>query len=252
MFNIQCAILNAQFMNVQLFIPCFVDQLYPQTAFNMIKVLEKVGCIVTYNSNQTCCGQPAFNAGFWDEAKDVCAKFIRDFEGIDYIVTPSASCAGFVRNYYSKLFDNSSVHNDVKDLSKRTYEFSEFMVKVLQVFNVGSKLQAKATYHDSCAALRECKIKQEPRKLLSNVKGLELVELNDVETCCGFGGTFAVKFEPISIAMAEQKVENALATKAEYLISTDLSCLMHLEGYIKNKGYSLKTLHIADVLASGW
>jgi L-lactate dehydrogenase complex protein LldE len=167
-------------------------------------------------------------------------------------VTPSASCAGFVRNYYSKLFDNSSVHNDAKDLSKRTYEFSEFMVKVLQVFNVGAKLQAKATYHDSCSALRECKIKQEPRKLLSNVKGLELVELNDVETCCGFGGTFAVKFEPISIAMAEQKVENALATKAEYLISTDLSCLMHLEGYIKNKGYSLKSMHIADVLASGW
>jgi L-lactate dehydrogenase complex protein LldE len=239
-------------MNVQLFIPCFVDQLYPQTAFNMIKVLEKVGCIVTYNSNQTCCGQPAFNAGFWDEAKDVCTKFIKDFEGTDYVVTPSASCAGFVRNYYSKLFDNSSVHNDVKDLSKRTYEFSEFMVKVLQVFNLGAKLQARATYHDSCSALRECKIKHEPRKLLSNVKGLELVELNDVETCCGFGGTFAVKFESISIAMAEQKVENALATKAEYLISTDLSCLMHLEGYIKNKGYSLKTLHIADVLASGW
>jgi len=252
MLNSHFSIFNSQFMNVQLFIPCFVDQLYPQTAFNMIKVLEKVGCIVTYNSNQTCCGQPAFNAGFWDEAKDVCAKFIKDFEGIDYIVTPSASCAGFVRNYYSKLFDNSTVHNDVKDLSKRTYEFSEFMVKVLQVFNVGAKLQAKATYHDSCSALRECKIKQEPRKLLTNVKGLELVELNDVETCCGFGGTFAVKFEPISIAMAEQKVENALATKAEYLISTDLSCLMHLEGYIKNKGYSLKSMHIADVLASGW
>jgi len=252
-------------MNVQLFIPCFVDQLYPQTAFNMIKVLEKTGCVVTYNTNQTCCGQPAFNAGFWDEAKDVCTKFIKDFvpksqKGSvadsfgddDYIVAPSASCVGFIRNYYSKLFDNSSLHNEVKELSKRTYEFSEFMVKVLQVYNVGAKLQGKATYHDSCAGLRECKIKQEPRKLLANVKGLELVELNDVETCCGFGGTFAVKFEAISIAMGEQKVENALATNAEYLISTDLSCLMHLEGYIKHKGYSLKTLHIADVLASGW
>src|SRR6266498_596022 len=223
-------------MNIQLFIPCFVDQLYPQTAFNIIKVLEKTGCTVTYNSNQTCCGQPAFNAGFWDQAKKVCTKFIKDFEGIDYVVAPSASCVGFVRNYYSK----------------RIYEFSEFMVKVLQVFNVGAKLQSKATYHDSCAGLRECKIKQEPRKLLANVKGLELLELNDVETCCGFGGTFAVKFEPISIAMGEQKVENALATNAEYLISTDLSCLMHLDGYIKHKGYSLKTLHLADVLASGW
>jgi L-lactate dehydrogenase complex protein LldE len=239
-------------LNIQLFIPCFVDQLYPQTAFNMIKVLEKTGCTVTYNSNQTCCGQAAFNAGFWEDSKSVCNKFIRDFEGTDYIVGPSASCVGFVRNYYSKLFDNSSIHNEVKDLSKRIFEFSEFMVKVLQIVNVGARLEGKATYHDSCAALRECKLKQEPRKLLANVKGLELAELKDVETCCGFGGTFAVKFESISIAMGEQKVENALATNAEYLISTDISCLMHLGGYIKQKGYSLKPMHIADVLASGW
>ena len=239
-------------MNVQIFIPCFVDQLYPDTAFNMIKVLEKAGCTVSYNTNQTCCGQPAFNAGFWGEAKDVCSKFLKDFKGDEYIVSPSASCAGFVRNYYSKLFDNSSVHNEVKEVGKRIYEFSEFMVHVLQVQNVGAVLNGKATYHDSCAGLRECKIKTEPRKLLSNVKGLELTELHDVETCCGFGGTFAVKFESISIAMGEQKVENALATGAEYLISTDMSCLMHLQGYITNKGYKLKTMHLADVLASGW
>jgi len=239
-------------MNVQLFIPCFVDQLYPQTGFNMIKVLEKAGCTVTYNTKQTCCGQPAFNAGFWDEARTVCIKFVKDFSGSDYIVTPSASCAGFVRNYYSKLLDNSSVHNQVKELNKRVFEFSEFMVKVLQVEHVGAILNGKATYHDSCAGLRECRIKEEPRKLLSHVKGLELHEMHDVETCCGFGGTFAVKFEPISIGMGEQKVENALLTKANYLISTDLSCLMHLDGYIKNKGYSLQTMHIADVLASGW
>jgi L-lactate dehydrogenase complex protein LldE len=168
------------------------------------------------------------------------------------VVTPSASCAGFVRNYYSKLLDNTSVHNEVKELSKRVVEFSEFMVKVLQVENVGAVLNGKATYHDSCAGLRECRIKDEPRKLLSHVKGLELHEMNDVETCCGFGGTFAVKFEPISIGMGEQKVENALLTKANYLISTDLSCLMHLDGYIKNRGYNLKTMHIADVLANGW
>jgi L-lactate dehydrogenase complex protein LldE len=251
-FDIPCSLFDILTMNIQLFIPCFVDQLYPQTAFNMIKVLEKTGCSVTYNADQTCCGQPAFNAGFWDEAKSVCNKFINDFKGSDFIVAPSASCVGFVRNYYSKLFDNSSVHNEVKDLSKRVYEFSEFMVKVLQVIDVGATLKGRATYHDSCAGLRECRIKQEPRRLLSKVKGLELTELNDVETCCGFGGTFAVKFESISIAMGEQKVENALATNAEYLISTDLSCLMHLDGYIKHKGYSLKTLHLADVLASGW
>lgn len=239
-------------MNIQLFVPCFVDQLYPQTAFNMIKVLEKTGCTVTYNSSQTCCGQAAFNAGFWDESRAVCKKFLKDFEGIDYIVAPSASCIGFVRNYFSRLFENSSIQNEVRELSGRVYEFSEFMVKVLQVYNVGARLQAKVTYHDSCAGLRECRIKQEPRRLLSNVKGLEMVEMNDVETCCGFGGTFAVKFQTISIAMGEQKVENAIATQAEYIVSTDHSCLMHLQGYIDSKGYSIKTMHIADVLASGW
>lgn len=218
----------------------------------MIKVLEKAGCTVSYNPSQTCCGQPAFNAGFWDEAKSVCTKFIKDFSGSDIIVTPSASCAGFVRNYYSKLFENSSVHNEVKDLSKRIFEFSEFLIEILKVDDLGATLKGKATYHDSCAALRECKIKEEPRKLLSKVKGLEIAEMNDVETCCGFGGTFAVKFEAISIAMGEQKVENALATGAEYLISTDHSCLMHLQGYIKHKGYKLQTMHLADVLASGW
>lgn len=239
-------------MTIQLFIPCFVDQLYPETAFNMVKVLEKFGCNVKYNANQTCCGQPAFNAGFQDECKDVATKFIKDFSGSEYIVAPSASCTGFVRNYYGKIFDNSSMHNEVKDMSKRLYEFSEFLTDVLRVENVGAKLEGKATYHDSCAALRECKIKEGPRKLLQNVQGLELVEMNDVETCCGFGGTFAVKFEPISIAMADQKVNNALATGAQYMISTDMSCLMHLEGYIKQKGHNLRTLHLADVLANGW
>jgi L-lactate dehydrogenase complex protein LldE len=239
-------------MNVQIFIPCFVDQLYPETAFNMIKVLEKAGCSVSYNTSQTCCGQPAFNAGFWDDAKSVCTKFLKDFSGTEYIISPSASCTGFVRNYYSKLFENSSRHHDVAGTANRLYEFSEFLIKVLKIENIGASLNGKATYHDSCAGLRECKIKAEPRKLLAQVKGLELVEMNDTETCCGFGGTFAVKFEAISIGMAEQKVENALATNADYLISTDHSCLLHLQGYIKQKGYTLQTMHLADVLASGW
>lgn len=215
----------------------------------MVKVLERAGVKVKYNPDQTCCGQPAFNAGFRNEAREVCSKFIKDFSGTDPVVVPSASCVGFVRNYYSTLFDNSSLHNAVKDLQKRVFEFSEFMVGTLGVEDVGASLYGKATYHDSCAGLRECRIKEEPRKLLSHVKGLELVEMNDVETCCGFGGSFAVKFESISIAMADQKVNNALQTGADYIISTDLSCLMHLEGYIRNKGYKIRTLHIADVLA---
>jgi len=239
-------------MKVQLFIPCFVDQLYPQTAVNMMKVLEKTGCEVDYNTNQTCCGQPAFNAGFWDEARAVCSKFLKDFDNADYIVAPSASCVGFIRNYYDKILENSAQYKQVKDIRKRIYEFSEFLTDVLKVENVGAVLNIKATYHDSCAALRECKIKEGPRKLLSNVAGLELVEMSDVETCCGFGGTFAVKFDGISVGMADQKATHALATKAEYIISTDLSCLMHLDGYIKGKNFPLKTMHLADVLASGW
>ena len=218
----------------------------------MIKVLEKAGCSIIYNPAQTCCGQPAFNAGFWEESKSVCTKFLKDFSGDDMIVTPSASCAGFVKNYYPKLFDNSSQHHAVTGTGKRIFEFSEFMIDILKMDNVGATLNGKATYHDSCAALRECRIKEEPRKLLKNVLGLEILEMNDVETCCGFGGTFAVKFEAISVAMGEQKVENAIATGADYLISTDHSCLMHLQGYIDHKGYPLRTMHIADVLAQGW
>lgn len=239
-------------MRVQLFIPCFIDQLYPETAFNMVKVLEKTTCEVNYNTNQTCCGQPAFNAGFWDEAREVAAKFIKDFDNTDYIVAPSASCVGMVKNYYSKLFADSNLHNQVKTLSGRIFEFTSFLTDILKIEHYGAELNGKATYHDSCAALRECNIKQGPRRLLNNVKGLELIEMADNETCCGFGGTFAVKFESISIAMADQKVNHALSTGAEYIISTDSSCLLHLDGFIKAKELPIKTMHIADVLASGW
>ena len=194
-------------MKVQLFIPCFVDQLYPQTAFNMVKVLEKACCEVQYNTNQTCCGQPAFNAGFREESRAVCSKFMKDFDGADYIVAPSASCVGFVRNYYTKLFENSPSLAIAKKTAERTFEFSEFLINILQVDDLGAVFIGKATYHDSCAALRECKVKLEPRQLLSKVKGLELLEMADVETCCGFGGTFAVKFEPISIAIYRHPLE---------------------------------------------
>ncbi|WP_276133940.1 (Fe-S)-binding protein [Polluticoccus soli] len=238
--------------NVQLFIPCFVDQLYPQTGINMVKVLEKLGCNVTYNANQTCCGQPAFNAGFWDDAKGVARKFLTDFEGEGYIVGPSGSCTGFVRNYYDKMFENSAEHNHSGKVGKRMYEFTEFLIDVLKVEDLGATLQGKATYHDACGALRECGIKQAPRKLLDKVKGLELTEMKECETCCGFGGTFAVKFEPISVGMAQTKVQSALDTGAQYMISTDVSCLMHLQGYIDKNNLPMQTMHIADVLASGW
>ncbi len=239
-------------MLVDIFIPCFVDQLFPEAAFNMIKVLEKAGCTVNYNPEQTCCGQPAFNAGFWDQCKDVAEKFIADFPNERYIVTPSASCAGMVKNYYPEIFHNSVLHNKSKSIQKNIYEFSDFLVNVLNVTDIGARLNGVATYHDSCSALREMGIKKEPRTLLSNVRGLEIREMQDTETCCGFGGTFSVKYEAIAVGMAEQKILNAEATSADIIISTDVSCLMHLDGYMKKQNKKIKVMHIADVLASGW
>jgi L-lactate dehydrogenase complex protein LldE len=239
-------------MKVQLFIPCFIDQLYPQVAFNTVKILEKAGCTVAYNTQQTCCGQPAFNAGFWGESKDVCTKFVQDFDGADYIVSPSASCAGFIRNNYGKLFENNAFQSPAKKVSSQIFELSEFLVKILGMTELGASFNGKATFHDSCAGLRECNIKAEPRALLSQVNGLELVEMNDTETCCGFGGSFAVKYDTISVAMADQKIDHAIATEAEYIISTDMSCLMHLDGRINFNGQQIKVIHLADVLSSGY
>ncbi len=239
-------------MNVQLFIPCFIDQLYPQVAMNMVKVLEKAGCKIAYNPNQTCCGQPAYNAGFVDEARVVSEKFINDFSGKDYIVSPSGSCTGYVRASFEELFDNTSCRNDARAVKSRVYELSEFLIDILKVDSLGASLDGVATYHDACGALRECGIKQGPRQLLSKVKGLELRENKECETCCGFGGTFAIKYEPISVGMAMTKVNSALEQQADYLISTDISCLMHMDAYIKKAGLHIKTMHLADVLASGW
>ncbi len=239
-------------MIVDIFIPCYIDQLYPQTGMNMVRILEKLGIGVHYNPNQTCCGQVAFNAGFWDEAKAMGEKFIRDFPNDRYVISPSASCVGMVRNYYDELFYNSALHNEYRQLKRNIYEFSDFLVNILKITQVDAVFEHKVTYHDSCAALREYGIKDEPRILLSNVKGLEILEMKDADVCCGFGGTFSVKHEGISTAMAEQKIQNALDTGAAYITSTDISCLMHLEGYINKHNLPLKTIHLVDILASGW
>ncbi len=239
-------------MKVELFVPCFIDQLCPDTAFNTLKVLEKAGCQVHYNPAQTCCGQPAFNAGFWDDAKAVAQKMIDEYDEDTIIVTPSASCTGMVKNYYTDLFTNTSSHNKCRTMQGSIYELSDFLVNIMQAEYFGAEMDGRAVYHDSCSALRECKIKEEPRRLLSHVHGLELVEMQAGDTCCGFGGTFAVKFDAISSAMAQQKVQHALDAGAEYMISTDASCLMHLQDYIDKHKIQLKTMHLADVLAHGW
>lgn len=239
-------------MIVDLFIPCFVDQFYPNVAMNMIKVLERVGCGVNYNHEQTCCGQPAFNAGYWDHCKEVGEKFIKEFQADRYIVSPSASCTGFVRNYYSEVFQNSVLHNQCRQVQKNMYEFSDFLVNVLKITDLGARLDGVATFHDSCGGLREYGIHREPRLLLSKVRGLEMKELNHSDVCCGFGGSFSVKHENIAASMGEEKLRNVESTGAEYLISTDMSCLLHLEGYIRKQNRNLKLMHLVDVLASGW
>ena len=239
-------------MKVDIFIPCFIDQVFPQTGMNMVKILEKLDIEVNYNPNQTCCGQMAFNSGFWDEAKDLGEKFLKDFPNDRPVVAPSASCVGYVRNNYEKIFFNTASHIKYNRLKKNIFELTDFLVNVLKVTDLGATFNHKVTYHDSCAALREYGIKKEPRELLKHVKGLELIEMKDTDVCCGFGGTFSVKHEAISTAMADQKVQNALETKAEYIVSTDSSCLMHQEGFIKKHNKPIKVAHIADILASGW
>lgn len=239
-------------MQVHVFIPCFIDQFYPNTAANFVKIMQQAGCEVKYNANQTCCGQPAFNSGYWNEAKTVALKFLDDFDTAEIVVSPSASCTGFVRNYYHKLFaDDEPALERTNQIRKRVFEFSDFLVNHLKVEELGAVFPHRVTFHDSCAGLREYGIKEEPRKLMNKVQGLELVEMEKRDICCGFGGTFSAKFHSISTAMTHQKVDEALRTGAEYIVSTEASCLMNMEAYIRKQKLPIKTIHLADVLASG-
>jgi L-lactate dehydrogenase complex protein LldE len=250
-FNFIFSVHISMQMNVDVFIPCFIDQFYPETAFNFIRVLERAGCTIRYNPDQTCCGQPSFNSGYWKETKTLATKFLSDFEKSEIIVAPSASCTGFIKNYYKKVFaEDPKMLGKVAEITPRIYEFSDFLVNHIQKIEFGAIFNHKVTFHDSCAGLREYGIKKEPRILLKKVKGIELAEMDYLETCCGFGGTFSAKFHSISSAMTEQKVEHALKTGAEYIISTEASCLMNIEAYIKKQKLPVKTIHLADVLAS--
>lgn len=239
-------------MKVDLFIPCFIDQFYPKTAFNVVKVLEKAGVEVAYNPNQTCCGQVAFKSGNIEDAKKLGEKFMNDFSNDCPIVAPTASCVSYVKNHFQELFYNTSNHLRFKKISANIFELSEFLVHQIQITNFGADFPHKVTYHDSCSALQGLGLSKEARQLLKNVKNLELVEMNETDICCGFGGIFSLKNEPISVALTQRKLENALETGAEYIVSTDLSCLMSIDGYIRKNELPIKVIHIADVLASGW
>ncbi|MEI6084233.1 MAG: (Fe-S)-binding protein [Verrucomicrobiota bacterium] len=227
-------------MRAALFIPCFVDQLYPQVGIAMVKVLRRLNVDVYYPEAQTCCGQPAFNTGCWDEAKQLAVRFREVFADADTIVSPSGSCTAMVRQFYPELIGQTAP----------VYEFGEFLVKKLGVTDVGARFPAKVTYHDSCHALRELRLKNEPRQLLAKVRDLELIEMDQAETCCGFGGTFSVKFPMVSFAMDEVKCTSIQKTGAEYVISADSSCLMQINGYLSRYGHAAKTISLAEVLAS--
>lgn len=253
-------------MRVYLFVPCFIDQLFPNVAVSTMKVLKHLGCEVVYPEKQTCCGQPAYNSGYMNEAKLMAMHEVNallqltsaegqvrtydfDFKH-DYVVGPSGSCVAMIRNFYpSLLSDDLRFEQAVKDLERCTYEFSEFIDKIIGVEKFSGRLDATVSYHDSCHALRELQLKDEPRKILRRIEGLKLVELPHNDVCCGFGGTFAVKFPEISVAMGDEKLKNFEDTCADILVSGDTSCLMHLQGRAKRKGSTKRFAHIAEIMA---
>jgi L-lactate dehydrogenase complex protein LldE len=235
-------------MKITLFIPCFIDQFYPQVGVNVVNILEKLGHTIAFPPEQTCCGQPAFNSGLWDEARSVAQQALKAFKDADVVVSPSGSCGAMMRVFYPQLFKGTPQEKEANALAAKTFEFTEFLVKKLKVTDLGATFKAKATFHDGCHGLRELGIKNEPRELLKHVRGLELVELTPKETCCGFGGTFAVKFPMISSAMGESKCEAIAETGADYVISLDSSCLMHIQGMLNKQGKPIRSLHIAEVL----
>jgi len=239
---------RTQQLTVDIHIPCLTDQIKPETGFNMVKVLEFLGCKVNYDSEQTCCGLPAYTDGYFDDAKLIGEKFIREFQYDRPAVSISGACTGMVRQWYTTLFNNSMLHNPCKRLQKNLHEICEFIVDELKKEDLGLTLNAKVCYHDSCQSLK-CGIKTAPRTLLKNIKGLELIEMKSPEECCGFGGFFSTNYESVSVALAEQKVNDALQTGADYIVSNDPGCLMHIEAYINNKNLPLKPVHIVDLLA---
>ena len=235
-------------MTVTLFVPCFVDLLYPRVAISMVQILERLGHRVDYREELVCCGQPAFNSGFWNEARAVAVKVLDHLKDVETLVIASGSCGAMLKVFYGELFAGTEHSEAARSLATKCYEFSDFLVTKLGVTDLGARFPAKVTFHDGCHGLRELGNKKPPRQLLSRVQGLELVEMADVETCCGFGGTFAAKFPMISTAMGDVKCGSALETEAEYIVSNDSSCLMHLQGLLARQGSKLKTIHLAEVL----
>ncbi len=233
-----------------IFVTCIVDQLFPKVGMAMADVLERIGYEVDFPEEQTCCGQPAFNTGYRDEARDVARHFLKVFRDSEYIVVPSGSCTSMITHHYEELFrDEPEWLEATRTIAPRVWEFSKFLLEVAGVEDVGARLDSVVTFHDSCHGLRELGIKQGPRRLLSRVRGLTLKEMDAAEECCGFGGTFSVKFPDISGGMARTKIDSIMRTGAEFVVGVDASCLLQIRGALSRAGLPVGIMHLAEVLA---
>lgn len=236
-------------MTVSLFVPCYQDAFFPRAALAAARVIERLGHTVKTHPGLACCGQPAFNSGYWDEARPVARRAVNELADAEAVVVASGSCAAMMKVFYPQLFHQTPEEAKAEELATKVYEFSSFLVDVLGVTDVGASFPHQITFHDGCHGLRELGVQSQPRQLLDNVQGLELVEMNEAQTCCGFGGAFAAKFSDISVAMGEVKLDAAKETGTKYLVSNDSSCMMHLQGLIARRGPKMKCMHLAEVLA---
>jgi len=235
---------------VGLFVTCLVDLFRPTVGFAAVALLERAGCAVEAPMAQTCCGQPAYNSGDKADAKDLARRVIDLFEGFDYVIAPSGSCAGMIREHYPRLFESEpATCHRAEHMGKRTYELVSFLVDVMGVAEVDATYAGTIAYHDSCSGLRELGVKAQPRRLLRSVKGAKLVELPDAETCCGFGGAFCIKYTDISVRMAADKAANIAATGADTLLAGDMGCLLNMAGRLAREDKAVRVRHVAEVLA---
>jgi len=238
-------------MRVGFFVTCLVDLMRPSIGFAALKLLEANGAEVYVPQTQTCCGQPAYNSGDRADAIALARKVVAEFEDCDYMVAPSGSCSGMIKTHYAELFsDDAPMRDRVARLTAKTFELTDFLVNVLKIAAVPGTFAGKVTYHDSCAGLREMGVKTQPRALLAKVPGLQLSEMAECETCCGFGGTFSIKFGEISARLADNKCQNIAASGADAVVLGDLGCMLNIEGRLRRRGdTTTKVLHIAEVLA---
>ena len=236
--------------HVGLFVTCLVDLFRPSVGFAAVKLMEDAGCIVDAPAAQTCCGQPAYNSGDREDTRAIARSVIEAFEGFDYVVAPSGSCAGMLKKHYPDLFaGDEKWEARARAFGDKVHELVSFLTDVLKVEKVAAQVPGNATYHDSCSGLRELGIHGQPRKLLKSVKGLKLTEMAEADVCCGFGGTFCVKYGEISNAIVEKKTGNIAASGADMLLAGDLGCLMNMAGKLKRQDLAIEVRHVAEVLA---